>query len=409
MKTLGIAFLVALAVAGSWALGTVLLGGHGPTNTTQHVPWGLWVALYAFLLGLSAGSFLLSTLVYVFGVRTLEPVGPLALLQAFGCLALGGLLIVADLGHPERMYRVLWNANPTSMMVWMALFYTVYIAIVLVELYLALRPRLVELAKTSGLHRLLALGSTAVDGASLARDRRWLLVLGLLGIPVAVCVHGGVGGIFAVAKARPGWFSGLFPIVFIVSALASGGALLTWLTAAFLRVPGERKLPLVQALARLTVGLLCLDLLLLFSEVLVTFYGNVPVEAAGWRLTLFGPFWWVFWFVQIGLGFVVPVVIVATPALRARSTALGAAGLLATLGIAGARLNLVIPPQIRPAFDGMSEAYAHVRWEIGYFPSTTELIVGLGVVAAGLLVFLVARRVLPLDEPGAHAPAGGDA
>src|SRR3989338_4554918 len=102
MKNLGYLLLIVMTVLGLPAIFGVLKGGHDVVNTTQHVPWGLWVAFYIFLLGLSAGSFLLSTLVYVFGVKRLEPVGPLALLQAILCLILGGMLIILDLGHPER-------------------------------------------------------------------------------------------------------------------------------------------------------------------------------------------------------------------------------------------------------------------------------------------------------------------
>ena len=64
---------------------------NGPIDegTTQLVTWGIWVSGYIFFLGLSAGSFLISTLIYVFGVKQLEEAGPAALVQALGCLLLG--------------------------------------------------------------------------------------------------------------------------------------------------------------------------------------------------------------------------------------------------------------------------------------------------------------------------------
>jgi Ni/Fe-hydrogenase subunit HybB-like protein len=398
LRLSGQAALIVLTVVGAWALALTLANGHGVLATTQHVPWGLWVAGYIFFLGLSAGSFLLSTLVYVFGVKRLEPAGPLALVQALACLVLGGFLIVMDLGHPERVYKVLTSWNPTSVMAWMGIFYGLYVAIVLVELYLALRTRLIERATSSRLYRWLALGSRRLDEASRVRDRRWLKVLGAVGIPVAVVVRGGVGTIFAVAKARPSWFSGLFPIVFLVSALASGGALLTFVMAATSRLAPDRKAPLVRDLARMSFGILCFDLLLLTSEVLVTFYGNVPHEATGWRLTLFGPYWWVFWFVQLGLGFLVPALLLSLPRTRSSTSALGTAGLLMVLGVAGARLNLVIPAQIQPAFDALPRAYHHVRWAPGYTPNAVEWGVLAGTVALGGWLFLAARRFLPLEE-----------
>lgn len=412
----GLAVLLAATLVGMKAIVTVLAEGHMGAATTQHVPWGLWVAAYIFFLGLSAGSFLLSTLVYVFGVKKLEAAGPLALVQAFLCLVLGGILIVLDLGHPERVYLVLFSMNPSSVMAWMGIFYNLYILIVLAEIYLAFRPRLIGHARSTGslCSRLLSLGSSRLDEESLARDRKWLKFLGMLGIPVTILVSGGVGVLFAVAKARPGWFSGLFPIIFLITALASGGALLTFLTAAFSRRPREEKHGLVQTLLKLTVGFLAFDLLLLTSEILVTFYGNVPHESAGWRLTLFGPFWWVFWYGQLLIGAAVPSAILLCKWTRKSTAWLGFAGLLVVVGILGARLNLVIPPQIELALPGLAGTVHHERYAEGYFPSAEEWLVTLGVLAIGVWLFMAAYRWLPLEEDGeaaqpATAPAAGAA
>lgn len=384
-------------------------------NTTQNVPWGLWVALYIFFLGLSAGSFLLSTLVYVFGVKSLEPAGPLALVQALGCLVLGGILIILDLGHPARIFLVMVSMNPASAMAWMGFFYNIYIAVIVAELYLALRPSLVRRElwtdSPSRLNRWLTLGSRRLDDLSLQQDRKWLKILGIVGIPVAVLVHGGVGSIFAVAKARPNWFSGLFPIIFLISALASGGALLAFLTAALSKRPAEEKRRLVRSLMSITIGILAFDLLLLFSEILVTFYGGVPHEVTGWKLTLFGPYWGVFWFVQILGGSAIPLAIFLHPSTRNHTGWLGLSGLLVVVGIIGTRLNIVIPPQINLAFPTLSEAYHHMRFSAGYFPSPTEWFVGLGVVALGIWAFLWALKVLPLEEAErlgeVHSTEGG--
>lgn len=398
MKILGYLLLAGMTLLGLPAIFGVLSGGHDAVNTTQHVPWGLWVAFYIFFLGLSAGSFLLSTLVYVFGVKRLEPVGPLALLQAILCLVLGGMLIILDLGHPERALLVLTSMNPTSVMGWMGIFYNVYIIVVLVELYLAIRPRLVERAKTSGFYRALTLGNLRTDPESLATDARWLKRLGILGIPVALIVHGGVGCIFAVAKARAGWFGGVFPIVFIISALASGGAFLAFLTAAFSKLELEKKTLLVRDLVLLSLGILCFDWLILSSEILTTLYGNVPHEANAWKLILYGPYSVVFWILQLGVGFLLPVLICINRAMRSNVHAMGLAGFLIVAGIVGARLNLVIPAQILPAFPSLTEVYHHARWAYGYSPSNQEWLVGLGAVAIGFWLFLIAKKLLPLEE-----------
>ena len=400
---LGYGLLGLATLGGAGATAVALAGGHATHATTVHVPWGLWVALYIFFLGLSVGSFLFSTLVYVFRVKSLEPAGPLALVQALLCLVLGGILVILDLGRPERVWRVVFSMNPSSVMAWMGIFYNIYVAIIFASLYLVFRPHFVRRAAAGELgaawYRRMALGRTALDSVALERDRFFLKILGIVGIPVAIFVRGGVGAIFAVAKARPAWFSGLFPIIFLVSALAAGTALSTLLVAVFSRLPGERKRELVRMLARLSVGILSVDLLLLASEILVTLYGGVPHESSGWRLVMFGPYWWVFWFVQLGLGALLPIGIVLWRKPSGTEVRwLGTAGALVVLGILGAYLNLVIPPQIEPVFAGLPEAYLHERFARGYFPSAVEWLVGLGVVSIGIWAFLGAKRVLPLAE-----------
>ncbi|MFN3485375.1 MAG: NrfD/PsrC family molybdoenzyme membrane anchor subunit, partial [Planctomycetota bacterium] len=240
VRLLGYAALLAASVAGAAALAERFREGLILTRMTQHVPWGLWIALYIYFIGLSAGSFLLSTLVYVFGVKRLEAVGPLSLVQALGCLLIGLFLIFVDLGHPERFLNVYFSWNPTSVLAWECLFYTAYALIILAELFIVLRPALAARAQSGGpwapLARVLSCGGRTPSQSWRSAAPRWLKVLGILGIPVAIGVHGGTGAIFAVVKSRPTWYTGLFPIIFLISALASGGALLTFLTAAALRL-----------------------------------------------------------------------------------------------------------------------------------------------------------------------------
>ncbi|MBI3182279.1 MAG: polysulfide reductase NrfD [Myxococcales bacterium] len=401
-RLLGHVVLLALSAVGIWALSVRFSEGLIVTHLTQHVPWGLWISLYIYFIGLSAGSFLLSTLIYVFGMKRFEAAGPLALLQALGCLVLGMLLIWIDLGHPARFLNVFAYWNYSSVLAWESALYLAYSVVIIAELYLVLRPALARRAHSggplAGLAKKLAFAGEAEEKAWRSKAARWMLLLGIIGIPIAIGVHGGTGAIFAVVKSRPTWYTGLFPIVFLVSALASGGALLTFLTAISSRLPKAQKLDLVRSLGRLTVGVVALDLLLLGSEMLVVFYGGIPHHVAGWHQIMFGPFWWIFWFVQVGLGAVVPILVVLGKRTGNAIGPLAIAGLLVVFGIIGVRLNIVVPAQIEPEFATLPDAYHHLRFVRGYFPSGNEWLVGLGVVAIGTWLFFVARRLLPLDE-----------
>src|SRR3990167_5066333 len=124
MRRIGYLILWLATIVGLVAIIQRFSQGLIVTNMTQNVPWGFWIALYIYFIGLSAGSFLLSTLIYVFGVKRLEAVGRMALFQALLCMLIGLFLIFIDLGHPERFYNVITSLNPTSVLSWESVLYT---------------------------------------------------------------------------------------------------------------------------------------------------------------------------------------------------------------------------------------------------------------------------------------------
>src|SRR3972149_2367209 len=174
--------LGALATVGLIALGYRLAVGMKVTALTTSISWGMWVSAYIYFIGLSAGSFLLSTLVYVFGMRQFEKVGRIALLSAFFSLAAGMLFIWLDLGHPFRFWEIGVYPHWTSVMTIESWLYVSYLAIILAELWLLMRSDLAALGEeTPGplgvVYRMLALNAPAppseLGPASAARAHRW--------------------------------------------------------------------------------------------------------------------------------------------------------------------------------------------------------------------------------------------
>ncbi|MEX0665160.1 MAG: NrfD/PsrC family molybdoenzyme membrane anchor subunit [Acidimicrobiia bacterium] len=388
-------------VVGAWGWFVRFTDGHLDANYGSVVPWGLWVAAYIYFIGLSAGSFLISSLVYVFRVKRFEAIGRTALFTALVTLLLALLSIWADLGHMGRAWRVMANPNFKSPMAWMIWLYGAYFLLLACELWFLVRRDLVVGARGSGwvarVQRVLALGSTDDSQASAAHDQRVVRVLAIIGVPVAIMFHGGVGALFGVVAARPAWNSGLFPILFLLSALASGGALLTLVVTVF-QDGWRRNRDTVIALGRLVLGLLLLDVLFQFSEYLVAGYGNVPGHVEGLKLIFTGPYWWVFWGWQLALGTVIPIVLLAGRATRRDPRWISFAGLLIALGFIGLRLNIVIPALASEEIKGLSEAIASPRLSPEYFPSASEWLLTLGVVGFGMLLFGLGEKVLPRTE-----------
>lgn len=400
----GTAFL-AIGAFGWWER---FANGHVATDYGSVIPWGLWVAAYIFFIGLSAGSFLISALVYVFGVKRFEPIGRIALFQALVTLALALFAIWVDLGHMSRAFNVFAYPNFASPMAWMIWLYTVYFVLLAVEMWFLLRRDLATGAKGTGFrarfYRFLLLGSSATSDESAVRDRKIVKVLATIGVPVAIMFHGGVGALFGVVAARPGWNSGLFPILFLISALASGGALLM-LVAAIFQGGYHRNSETIVSLGRLVLGLLILDVIFQFSEYLVAGYGNKPGHVEGLKMIFTGTYWWVFWVWQLVLGTAIPIAILATKKGRSARWASAAGGLIA-LGFIGVRLNIVIPALATEEIQGLTDAIDNNRISTQYFPSLMEWSVTIGIVGLGLLLFGLGEYLLPIEsEEVSHVPA----
>jgi protein NrfD len=393
-----------LIATGSWAWIDRFLNGDRNANYGSLVPWGLWVAAYIYFIGLSAGSFLVSSLVYVFNIKRFESIGRLALYSAVVTLVLALLSISADLGHPFRAWHVLVYPNFRSPMAWMIWLYSAYFILLTLELWFVLRHDLVVGSRRPGwrgrIYRILVFGSNDDSAATRESDRQVVRILASIGVPLAVMFHGGVGSLFGVVASRPGWHGGLFPILFLVSALVSGGALLVLVSAIF-QDGLRRNREVVLDLARLVLALLAVDVLLQISETLVGFYGNEPARVQNLRLIYAGPYWWVFWFWQLALGTLVPILLLASPWTRRNPLAAAVACGLIAIGFLAVRLNIVIPGLADEQVHGIVQAYNSARISTDYVPSVMEFTFTAGIIGIGLLLFGIGEWFLPRssEEP----------
>ncbi len=387
-----------------WALYVRFFVHPDASNLGSVVPWGLHVAQYIYFVGLSAGSFLLSSLVYVFGMKRFEPIGRLAVFTAIVTLLLALLTIGLDIGHIERFWHVFVFVNPTSPMAWMIWLYTVYLTLLIVEFWFLMRRDLVVTAGTPGwrgrIARVLSLGGRDESDSSGARDMRVVRVAATIGVPLAIMFHGGVGALFGVLASRPFWHSGMFPIIFLVSALASGGALLVVASAIFQEGWKAHRAMIVD-LGKIVLGFLVLDILFQFSEILIGLYGSEPGFVQSFQLVVSGPYWYVFWILQIGIGFFVPLVMLATPLRHdPRAVIVGCAAVV--IGFIGVRLNIVIPGLTLEEIRGITEAVSDPRISSAYFPSAWEWILSFGIGAVGLVIFGLGEIFLPLSRQLTH-------
>jgi protein NrfD len=382
-------------VVGLYGLYDRLTAGHINANYGSYVPWGLWVAGYIYFMGLSAGSFLMSTLYYVFGVKQLEKAARLAVFTSLVTLVAAMFLVLMDLGHPARVWKMMFQTNFGSVMGWMFWFYSAYFVLLLVVLWFSLRPDLVAASGKSKLARFLTFGRTDVSEKALASDKRVLRILVSLGLPLAIAFSGGAGALFGVIGARPFWNSGITPIIFLAGGLLSGGALLTFLTAVFQpEQDPQKQRDVVSLLGKIVLGVLAFDVLLEWAEYTIGLYSSVPAHADALRLVLFGPYWWVFWIVHVVLGIIIPALLLV--ARRNAVAPVALAGFLVAATFLSVRLNIVIPALNLPEIVGLEQAFSGPGLQFAYFPSISEWLFAVWVVSLAALLFLLGMRLLPI-------------
>ncbi|SFR56397.1 prokaryotic molybdopterin-containing oxidoreductase family, membrane subunit [Halogeometricum rufum] len=405
------ALLAVLLAVGGWATWRRISLGMASTNLTSVAPWGAWVAFYIYFVGLSAGAFLVSTLANVFEVEGLEKIDRDALFAAIVSMVVALLFVWTDLGRMDRMYHPFIWRQLTSALSWEVHAYVAYIGVLVTELYFSMRVDLARVAAhaegwRARLCGLLTLGRRDTSAASAETDERWLKRAGLVGIPLAIfMVHGGTGVLFAVAKARPYWNSGLFPVIFVVSAVVSGTALVAALYVLRSKLLTGETLDrdLMDRLGQLLAAFVLADAAFTTIDALIALNSLHPHEVETWLVVLFGEMSWSFWVFMVGLGWVLPLVVLSNRSWRRSAVPLTLAGLSVVVGIVAVRFNIVVPPQILPVMEGLPHGE--------YFPSAVEWLTSAGMIAVGLLLYSLGAEVLPLrpldarDESHADRPS----
>lgn len=396
-----ILFLLWIVLAGFGAPGFIarFTEGHEAAGYGSYVVWGLWVSAYIYFIGLSAGAFLVSSLIYVGGFKQLERLGRLALYTAICTLLMALVSIWFDLGRMWRFYRVFTDPNFGSMMAWMVWLYTAYFVLLLVELWLASRSELAHQGATEKgirgwIGRTLSFSQGPLTEAQRERSESWLRTLAAVGIPLAICFHGGVGALFGTLSARPYWHSPLMPVLFLTGALLSGGGLLTFIVATFWPERDNQWREAVRFLGRALFVLLLVDIMLEWAEFSIPMWYGVGHEYELMTRILFGEYWWGFWILHILLGTLIPLVLLG--GFPKSSSATAVAGLLIAVTFMVVRLNLVVPGLVDPHLKGLAEAYQHPRLSFDYVPTLFEWQVTLFVVSIGMLLMYLGFRFLPL-------------
>ena len=280
-------------------------------NVPHEIPWKIYIPLYFYFTGLSAGSFILSTLSTVFGIKRFKPMALPAAIISFVLLLLAPACLILDLHQPFRFWHTLVPEyfNQTSALSYGSWLLTLYPIANLIYIYFIF-----------------------------VKNDRVTKVLGTLTVPLAIFVHAYTGFAFALVRARAWWHSALMPGFFLTSALLSGIALLVVVAMIMDRYLKEKLDPeLFKSLRLMMIGILLMDLFWTACFWLTLLVSNADghvsiMVALHEKLYLWG---------EIVAGMLVPLTILLAPKTRYSRNWLVLASLLIIGGVFLMRYSVV--------------------------------------------------------------------
>ena len=362
--------VVFLALIASGAVAAILRFTRGlgaTTNLSDQSPWGLWVGFDVLCgVGLAAGGFTITAIVYIFNLKRFTPIIRPPVLTAFLGYIFVSLGLLFDLGQPHRIWHALVMWNPHSVMfevAWCVMLYSTVLA--------------------------LEFSPIVFERLNLERPRRIVravsVPLVIVGVILSTLHQSSLGTLFLIVpeKLHPLWYSPLLPVFFFVSALAAGLAMVIVESYLCQRAFNHHlEMDLLETVGRALV-------------VVLSIYGILRVQDLARRGILSAlrhpDYEGSMFLLEMGLGVLLPIILLAIPWVRVKQAGLVTGAFLAVLGFVMHRLNVSVT--------GM-ERVAGVR----YLPSWMELAVSLALVAAGFAIFGWAVRYLPIFHEVTHPP-----
>lgn len=218
-RLLALSALVLLVSLSAW--GYQLSQGLIVTDMRNPFSWGLYIATFAFFVGIAAGGLIVSSSVYLFNLEKLKPLTRIASLSAFASTLGAAAMILPDMGRVDRIFNLLIHPNFRSPLVWDVIVISTYMVVTFLSVYVQLLPEW----RQSG--RGLANGWTKNRSLEDIQhfSKKWSKRVSMVGLPIAILIHTVTALIFATQASRGWWNTAILPPDFIAVAVASGTAL----------------------------------------------------------------------------------------------------------------------------------------------------------------------------------------
>jgi Ni/Fe-hydrogenase subunit HybB-like protein len=391
--------LIVLCLLGAFAYYRQLRYGLSVTGMRDYASWGIYISNFVFFVAISLVGSLITAVLRLTGAKWSTPLTRIAEIIAVSAIIFAALIIVVDMGRPERFLNIFLHGRLQSPIIWDVVVICTYLVISLMLLYFPLQPDLKILIQNEKknpkwLHKYYRwLGSFWKGTKEQVKiNERAIKILSITIIPVAFSIHTVTSWLFATTY-RPGWDSTNFGAYFISGAFlvgAGGVAVAMYLFRNHYHLENYIKESHFDKMGKILILLALLYLYFNINEFLIPAFKMKKPEAEHLSELFTGRFSILFWF-AILTSMILPILILLTKKGR-KPLPMFIAGILVVVGAWCKRFLIVTPTLLNPflPMSNVPDSYRH------YFPTWEEWSIAIGSLAGALLIVTFFARILPI-------------
>ncbi len=360
-----ITILLALVSLGVYSYSEQLTYGLTVTGMGRDVSWGVYIAQFTFLVGVAASALMVVLPYYLHDYKEFGKIVIIGEFLAVSAATICLLFVIADMGHPDRLFYVLLYPHPKSMVFWDVQVLNGYLLINIVSGWTVLE------AERKGVS-----------------PPNWVKPIIYLSIVWAVSIHTVTAFLYAGTPGRHLWLTAVLAPRFLASAFAVGPSLLILISFILRKFAdfdvGEKA---IQKLTTIATYAAIANFFFVGAEFFTAFYSNIPGHKHSLEYLFFGldgkyqlvP--WMWFSMLVGI---VSVIILLYQQRRPSKKLLIAAcsGIVVSLWI-DKGIGLIIGGFVPSPMEEVVE----------YFPTFIEITVTIGIWAIGLLILTALLKV----------------
>ncbi len=346
--------------------------GHYVTGMSNQIVWGLPHVFAIFLIVAASGALNVASIGSVFGKPAYKPLGRLSALLAIALLAGGLMVLVLDLGRPDRLIVAMTKYNFKSIFTWNILLYNGFFLITAVYLWFMMERRMQAYSRSAGLVAFL-----------------WRLILTT-----------GTGSIFGFLVARQAYDAAILAPLFVIMSFSFGLAVfILVLMAAYHWTEKELGDAIVERLSRLLGVFVAAVFYVSLVHHLTNLYAAEHLAWEKFVLLEGGIYTFLLWVGTFALGTVAPLFLIYSEKYKHQRKMTTLACIFVILGAFAYLYIIIIGGQAFPMtlFPGKEVSSTFFDGAVGsYTPSIWEFLLGLGGISASLLMVAFALKILPV-------------